>query len=238
MTPDSMLHQQIVPWLVPFAAPELRLLCEQHGRIETFSLRTVIQSDREPYRYVRFVRSGIVSQGVTDDRLNKPMAHNLYPAGSIMGFLNLYTGVTAPRRLTAVTRCEVVSVERELILRHITSDKDLLLLFSQYCELAAKSELIGMEALFMLSLPERLMLWCAASLLHGGINPHDSDEEYLKLPVNVSRAVLGNIIYVSRTPLDKLLAVCAREGTIVRDGSARLVRRESVLPMVDWIRFR
>lgn len=156
----------VCPWFVPAAPASLRLGVEAlRSEIELYAPRQIVQREEEPYSEIRVVHSGLLSQAVINRRLSKPLAMNLYAEGSMMGFLNLFTGVQAPRLVTCEKRAKATVVNRQLVLVAVKTNSQFLLEFSAYCEIAAKSELIGMEALFSLPLEERLQLFlcCGAS---------------------------------------------------------------------------
>lgn len=147
----------VCPWFVPAAPESLRLGVEAlRSEIELYAPRQIVQREEEPYSEIRVVHSGLLSQAVINRRLSKPLAMNLYAEGSMMGFLNLFTGVQAPRLVTCEKRAKATVVNRQLVLAAVKTNSQFLLEFSAYCEIAAKSELIGMEALFSLPLEERL----------------------------------------------------------------------------------
>lgn len=172
---------------------------------------------------------------VINRRLSKPLAMNLYAEGSMMGFLNLFTGVQAPRLVTCEKRAKATVVNRQLVLVAVKTNSQFLLEFSAYCEIAAKSELIGMEALFSLPLEERLQLFYAAALLRSGAHPLESSAEYLRMPYPITRAALERVIYVSRASLDRLLAAASKSGMILLQGGERFVRRRDIAAMTEWI---
>lgn len=156
----------VCPWFVPAAPASLRLGVEAlRSEIELYAPRQIVQREEEPYSEIRVVHSGLLSQAVINRRLSKPLAMNLYAEGSMMGFLNLFTGVQAPRLVTCEKRAKATVVNRQLVLVAVKTNSQFLLEFSAYCEIAAKSELIGMEALFSLPLEERLQLFYAAALI-------------------------------------------------------------------------
>ena len=198
------------------------------SEIELYAPRQIVQREEEPYSEIRVVHSGLLSQAVINRRLSKPLAMNLYAEGSMMGFLNLFTGVQAPRLVTTV-------VNRQLVLAAVKTNSQFLLEFSAYCEIAAKSELIGMEALFSLPLEERLQLFFAAALLRSGAHPLESSAEYLRMPYPITRAALERVIYVSRASLDRLLAAASKSGMILLQGGERFVRRRDIAAMTEWI---
>ena len=105
--------------------------------------RQIVQREEEPYSEIRVVHSGLLSQAVINRRLSKPLAMNLYAESSMMGFLNLFTGVQAPRLVTCEKRAKATVVNRQLVLAAVKTNSQFLLEFSAYCEIAAKSELIG-----------------------------------------------------------------------------------------------
>ncbi|MDY3116373.1 MAG: hypothetical protein SOR95_10455 [Sutterella sp.] len=230
-----MPDQLICPWLVPQAPTVFQTIFESYGQRQTIGPRRCIQSDLEPYRHARLITSGVVSQAVTNHRLNKAVALNLYPAGSFLGVINLSTGVNSPRILNTVTTTELISLESRTLRELIYADKALVIALLEYMELVAKSELIGMEALFSLSVPERVLLWFASSILYFGGELLESTQEYLPLPFTVSRSVLCNIVYTTRTPLDKVLADMTKAKVIVTHVNAKLVRRKDLLEITDWI---
>lgn len=94
----------VCPWFVPAAPASLRLGVEAlRSEIELYAPRQIVQREEEPYSEIRVVHSGLLSQAVINRRLSKPLAMNLYAEGSMMGFLNLFTGVQAPRLVTCET---------------------------------------------------------------------------------------------------------------------------------------
>ncbi len=225
----------ICPWIVPRAPKRLLALFDLKIEPGLFRTRGFIQTESEKPLCVRRIESGLVSQGVTNYRLNKPLAMNLYPAGSIQGIINLFTSEAAPRVVRAVKPTRLKSLPRPNFREALLNDQELFLEYVCYSEVVAKSELIGMEALFSLTLPERFLLFCAASLLHSGVNPLESSEDFLKLPMQLSRSTLLNIIYTTKAPLDRLLAATAREGTLERRDGLRFIRRKDLLLMSEWI---
>lgn len=160
---------------------------------------------------------------------------NLYPEGSIQGFLNLFTSEPAPRLVKAISRSTVRSMSRERFRERICADEELIFEYIRYAEIVAKSELIGMEALFSLNLSDRFLLFCSASIIYTGINPLESSEDYLKLPISISRASLCNVIYTTKTPLDRLLAGFTKEGIVLRKNNERFILRKTLNLMCEWI---
>ncbi len=225
----------ICPWIVPRAPKSLLELFDAEGQSQDYSVRAYIQTEAERSTLVRRIDSGLVSQGVTNYRLNKPLAMNLYPDGSFQGFLNLFSSEPTPRLVRAVKPSRITSLPGKVFRERLMDDKARFLEYVGYTELAGKSELIGMEALFSLSLPERFLLFWAATLFHCGVNPLESDEEYLELPMQVSRSTLSSIIYTTKTPLDRLLSAAAKDGTLIRPAGKRLIRRKDLLMMSEWI---
>ena len=67
----------------------------------TFRSGDIIQHEDEPYDALYWVESGLVGQAVINHALAKPLAMNLYPTGTMLGFINLFTGLPSPRRLVA-----------------------------------------------------------------------------------------------------------------------------------------
>ena len=183
------------------------------------------------------VQTGGPSGGcLTEKHLDTPIDFdNLLAEGSMMGFLNLFTGVQAPRLVTCEKRAKATVVNRQLVLAAVKTNSQFLLEFSAYCEIAAKSELIGMEALFSLPLDERLQLFYAAALLRSGAHPLESSAEYLRMPYPITRAALERVIYVSRASLDRLLAAASKSGMILLQGAERFVRRRDIAAMTEWI---
>ena len=225
----------ICPWIVPRAPKSLLELFDSEGQSQDYSVRAYIQTEAEQSTLVRRIDSGLVSQGVTNYRLNKPLAMNLYPDGSFQGFLNLFSSEPTPRLVRAVKPSRITSLPGKVFRERLMDDKGRFLEYVGYTELAGKSELIGMEALFSLSLPERFLLFWAATLFHSGVNPLESREEYLELPMQVSRATLSNIIYTTKAPLDRLLSAAAKEGTLICPEGSSLIRRKDILMMSEWI---
>lgn len=226
----------VCPWFVPVAPASLRLGVEAlRSEIELYAPRQIVQREEEPYSEIRVVHSGLLSQAVINRRLSKPLAMNLYAESSMMGFLNLFTGVQAPRLVTCEKRAKATVVNRQLVLAAVKTNSQFLLEFSAYCEIAAKSELIGMEALFSLPLEERLQLFYAAALLRSGAHPLESSAEYLRMPYPITRAALERVIYVSRASLDRLLAAASKSGMILLQGGERFVRRRDIAAMTEWI---
>ena len=232
----------ICPWFVPPAPPVLRRAVEALAVAESsqsaavdYAPREVVQREDEPYREVRIIESGLLSQAVINRRLTKPVAMNLYAEGSMMGFLNVFTGVAAPRLVASEKHSRAVVAERSRVLEVVKTDAELLLELAGYCELAAKSELIGMEALFSLALEDRLKLFYAASLLRSGVNPLESREEHLEVPHPITRTALERVIYASRVSLDRHLAEAARSGMLLQKAGKRFVRRRDLEPMTEWI---
>ena len=67
---------------------------------------------------------------------------NLYAESSMMGFLNLFTGVQAPRLVTCEKRAKATVVNRQLVLAAVKTNSQFLLEFSAYCEIAALERVI------------------------------------------------------------------------------------------------
>lgn len=226
----------ICPWIVPRANEVLRSIFDANdSRLEGLAARDCLYTEAARASHVSHVVSGMLSQGVINYRLNKPLAMNLYPEGSIQGFLNLFTSEPAPRLVKAITKSTVRSINRERFREWILADKDLMFEYIQYAEVVGKSELIGMEALFSLPLADRFLLFCASTLFHTGVNPLEASDDYLKLPVRISRAALCNIIYTTKAPLDRLLSSLAKNDLLLRKANDRYVRRQDLAAMCEWI---
>lgn len=231
-----MPDEVVCPWIVPRASGVLlKLFDDDACRSEALAARFCLYSDAESSHQVSRINSGFLSQGVINHRLNKPLAMNLYPAGSIQGFLNLFSSEPAPRLVRALTKTTITRQPRAVFRERFLDDKDLLLEYIRYCEIVGKSELIGMEALFSLSLADRFFLFCAASLFHAGVNPLESREDYLQLPIPISRVALCNIIYTTKAPLDRLFSLLAKNEQIVRNADGRIIRRKDLEVMCEWI---
>lgn len=226
----------ICPWIVPMAGSKLRRIFDEDvARTSTLAARACLYDEATRSHCVSHVESGVLSQGVINHRLNKPLAMNLYPEGSIQGFLNLFTGEPAPRLVKAISNSRIQSMSRERFRERICADEELIFEYIRYAEIVAKSELIGMEALFSLNLSDRFLLFCSASIIYNGLNPLESSEDYLKLPIPISRAALCNIIYTTKTPLDRLFSGLAKEGIILRINNERFIQRKSLDLMCEWI---
>lgn len=224
----------ICPWIVP-QAPEALLALFAGGDTADYAVRSGLQSDTRGTRLIRRVDAGLVSQGVTNYLLNKPVAMNLYPTGTMPGFLNLFTGVPSPRVLKTLVPSTLTAMPKEVFRERLTAEKDLLVTYAEYVELANKSELIGMEALFTLSLADRALLWFASSFLYTGVNPLDAADEYLPVSLPITRAALANIIYTTKAPLDRFFAEAYRDGTLLRESAGQYVRRQSLSEMSEWV---
>lgn len=226
----------ICPWIVPMAGTKLRrIFDEEVARTSTLAARACLYDEATRSHCVSYVKSGVLSQGVINHRLNKPLAMNLYPEGSIQGFLNLFTGEPAPRLVKAISRSTVRSMNRERFRERICADEELIFEYIRYTEIVAKSELLGMEALFSLNLSDRFLLSCSALIVYSGVNPLENSEDYLKLPIPISRASLCNVIYTTKTPLDRLLAKFTKEGIVLRINNDRFVLRKALNLMCEWI---
>lgn len=102
----------VCPWFVPAVPASLRLGVEAlRSEIELYAPRQIVQREEEPYSEIRVVHSGLLSQAVINRRLSKPLAMNLYAEGSMMGFLNLFTGVQAPRLVTCKAQKRPSSID-------------------------------------------------------------------------------------------------------------------------------
>lgn len=144
-----------------------------------------------------------------------------------------HLGIPTPRILKTLQPSRETEMPQHHFRRRLTENQDLLIRYAEYVELASKSELIGMEALFTLGLAERAALWFASSLFYAGINPLEAGDEYLRLNFQVTRTALCNIIYTTKAPLDRLFAELFRHGTLLRMGSERLVRRSDLAAMSE-----
>lgn len=225
----------ICPWIVPQAPAELLALFGAEPETESFPPRHGLQSDVRETRTIRRVDAGLLSQGVTNFLLNKPLAMNLYPAGTMPGFLNLFTGVPTPRVLKTITASTVTTMPKDAYRERLSADRELLIRYAEYAELASKSELIGKEALFTLPLADRVLLWFASALLYEGVNPLDVTDDTVPVAIPITRAALANIIYTSKGPLDHLMAEFYRTETLVRTDAGMRVRVRALRPMAEWV---
>lgn len=127
----------ICPWIVPQAPAELLALFGAEPETESFPPRHGLQSDVRETRTIRRVDAGLLSQGVTNFLLNKPLAMNLYPAGTMPGFLNLFTGVPTPRVLKTITASTVTTMPKDAYRERLSADRELLIRYAEYAELAS-----------------------------------------------------------------------------------------------------
>lgn len=211
----------VVPWIVPPAPSALRQMLCALGHCEHFAARTVLQRETEAYESCFCIESGIVGQAVINDALyTKPLAMNLYSPTRLMGFINIFTGEPSPRRLIALTPVRLWRVCKAQLRAHLTRDFSLYRLMAEYCERAAKSELLGMEVLFTLGPQERFAMLCAAMLIaEGRLQPSSgqSPQALLPLPYALTREAMRQVVYLSRITFDRLLSDWTRRGWWVRE---------------------
>ncbi len=230
------MTDRLLTWFVPKAPAALRDLFAGAARVALRSGET-FQKETDPYDRIFWVERGAVGQAVINHHVvTKPVAMNLYPEGSLLGFINLFSGTRSPRRLTAqVQGAELLVLPKRTFLERIREDPDLLFETARYTERAAKSELIGMEAIFTLEADERLALFFASeSVLFG--EPDPADPRFVVVPAVVTRASLSEIVYVSLKTLDRMLALCGRRGEVVRTASGDWrIRKDFIRPMDRWL---
>lgn len=225
---------KILTWFVP-TAPETLHAHFLEASIVTFRSGDIIQHEDEPYDALYWVESGLVGQAVINHALAKPLAMNLYPTGTMLGFINLFTGLPSPRRLVAQLPGVVLRrISKAKLMAAIEHDAKALKTTACWCEDASKSELIGMEALFTLSADERLALFFTSAAATCG--QLTDDGRAYDLPPLVTRAALCDVVYVTAVTLDRLTADWRRQGLLDRapTGGWR-VNANLVHRMVPWL---
>ncbi len=230
-----MLSDCMLTWFVPTAPAALKTLFEAGEPVSAPS-GTIVQYETEPYDSLYWVEDGVVGQAVLNHSLNKPAAMNLYLSGTMMGFINLFTGVSSPRRLIVqLPGARLRKIPKADYLDAVRADPALLFETARYAEAAAKSELIGMEALFSLNTEDRLSLFFASAASACG-RPAERPG-WTALPPLVTRAALCDIVYVSPVTLDRMLARCRRQGVLDRtDSGGWLVHEDLTAPMIRWLK--
>ncbi len=243
-----MFNNSIIPWIVPVADPVLRDWVCSRGELITLKPREILLQETRPYEHLFFIRSGVIAQAVVNSALyTKPLAMNLFTAGRLMGFLNIFTAVPSPRRLIALSSCEIYAYPHRMAREDLANDFSLHQTMAAYSELCAKSELQGMELLFTMGPEHRLAMLFLVLLLsenridmHGKIleNAPDAPAEGLvELPYVLTRDAMRKVVYLSQITFDRLFGEWMKNHWFIRDDSGRawvdIRRLDSVL---EWIR--
>ena len=130
----------------------------------------------------------------------------------------------------------------------LLTDLDLTLALMGYCELSAKSELIGMEVLFSMEPQKRLEILFSVLLLSDGtvdLNGRICSENrsaalgetYAKLPYTLPREAMRSVLYLSKSSFDRLLCDWSHSKGFVRDAEGDMwVDVERLTNALKWIR--
>lgn len=242
------VNQNVIPWIVPRVYEDLESWIRANGDKRSYKARDILLNETRPYDRMIFVESGIVAQGVVDASMyTKSIAFNLFTGGRMMGILNIFTGVSSPRKLIALSDVDVYVCSHSKVREGLLSDLNLTLKLASYCELSAKSELIGMEVLFSMEPQKRLEMLFSVLLLSDGaidlygrcLNESESavKEGFVKLPYTLTREAMRSVIYLSTSTFDRLLGEWSRSRGFERDSNGEIwVDVERLSDALKWIR--
>lgn len=249
MPSSCSLQSTVIPWIVPRVDVRLESWILANGEKRNYKARDVLLNETQPYDRVYFVASGVVAQGVVDASIyTKPLAINLFTAGRLMGLLNVFTSVYSPRKLIALSDVEVYTCSHRTLHEKFLNNLEQTLLLASYCELSAKSELVGMEVLFSMDPKKRLEMLFSVLLvsdgaidINGSISPDAESflmgESFVKLPYTLPREAMRSVMYLSKSAFDRLLGDWSRTKGFVRDENGNIwvdVRR--LADALKWIR--
>lgn len=247
--PPHAYSSMVIPWIVPRVPPCIENWIRAKSQRRSYKARDVLLNETQPYDRLFFISSGVVAQGVVDASLyTKPLAINLFTGGRLMGTLNIITAVPSPRKLIALTDVEVYICSHRLVREELLTDLDLTLALMGYCELSAKSELIGMEVLFSMEPQKRLEILFSVLLLSDGTVDLNGricgenrstalGETYAKLPYTLPREAMRSVLYLSKSSFDRLLCDWSHSKGFVRDAEGDMwVDVERLTNALKWIR--
>ncbi|MDR2400829.1 MAG: Crp/Fnr family transcriptional regulator [Deferribacteraceae bacterium] len=204
----------VVPGIVPELPAEIKDIFFRHG-VKQVVKKGFMSHDEfaEPVRMI-MINSGCFFHGLVDKNSNKDIAISLLPRGRMVGFVNFFSRERMPSRSGALERSEIYVIPHKVMREIVNNDIKLLQIFSEYQERCNKSD---MHMLWALNLPvdDRIKILFTSALLSFG---YDFDRETLNdwvaLPINLTRPAIAQFAYSSILSVNRVLAVWREEGVL------------------------
>lgn len=225
-----------IPWITPSLPQEFVEVFRRNGVSKIYKKDAILIDENHEMDYFLYIKHGVISQAVVNFNLNKPLAMNIFTDGRMMGYLNFFTKLNSPRRITCLKKSEILIITFDEMNSIIDSDFKLYKSFVAYCELCGRSELNGMIGLFTSSAEDRLRVLYTSILCSAGYDFKRCDErDWVKLPFSLRRDDIIKIIYTSKLTLDRILAQWTKDGLTRREGKDIFVRPQNLKSIRDWM---
>lgn len=224
------------PWIPPILPVRIREEFMKHGKRNIIPRKKMVHDELKEPDPLSMVISGVLSHGVINDELEKPIAISLIPPERMTGWSTFFSRIRMPAKTAALEKAELISVSYAKLYNIIINDTELLNIFSQYQEKGNKTDLYGMLSIMTVSVEERFKMLCASTMIANSFNFEQNPlNTWYTLPYRFTRQNIAHIVYASNVSIDRLLARWTKEGALKRDGQYYSVIPEKIISAYNWI---
>lgn len=186
-----------------------------------------------------FVKSGFLAQAVLNPGSNMPFMLTLSGGGSFANSSRVLMSLdNLPRRYWAVTKCEVLTVIPEILLRLAEVEKSWSQELENYCLKRAVCERLGLMVCQAASLDQRFGVFLVSALFSVDSfakRKVQSNSVWIEMPSLPSRKLICTILACNQSSLDDVIRQWIADGTFKHVDGKIYIKRQKLLESWEWM---
>lgn len=213
-----MFHSiELLPWFAPVLSQAVTRVIINIGSRSVLEKGQSVATSAFFNRMV-FVKSGFLAQGLINPTNNAPFMLTLAGANSFGIATSAIDRLdNLPRRYWAATRCEIYTLNPELLLRLAEVEKSWNKELNEYALRRAVSDRLGLMIFQATSIEERLGVFFTSLFLassRSALRSLETTSDWLRLPTTPSRKLIASVLSCRQSEIDEVLRTWFQDKTL------------------------
>ena len=223
------------PWISPLVDGQLRSYFCSHGKYDVYNKGDIVIEQDHLRKFV-LLKSGMFGNSIVNYDLNKPyMMCGIRIPWQLTGYTTYMVKEPAPVFIRALVKCEAYTVSFDEMDRFLAGEPELKKQLDLICAKSLRSDLDATLAITTMPAEDCFWILFAALLMANNAN---LEQEWIPIPVKISRSTVAGLLYVSMLTIDRLYASIIKKDLMRKEKGTYYLHNSKIHKGVSWIKKR